>query len=316
MRRRAAAVIGAALLAAAIAPGCAPATPAGAGPTPAGGLGTVRPPAPGEAGAAPAAPTLTAAEHELLGDQYLGDGETDLALFQYREALRLEPARSSARYKAGRLMLRGGFLPEAEEAFRAVLSEQPESALARLGLGHAAFIAGKPEAEGLLREAVARDPGLWQAHNLLGLLYEREGQTAKAVSAYYAALAIRPAEGSVANNLGVALLASGNAEAAVLAFRRALETGRTDPRIQNNLGLALARLGRDEEALAAFQRAGTKAEALNNLGFVLLLEGKTAQSVQTLEQAVAADHAYYDRAHQNLKRARAAQAAAQPAPTR
>jgi len=296
-------VAGAALLAAVSLHGCAAATVASA-PGASGGSESAIVPATSAAGVLAAKSELDAGGHERLGDAHVGQGDLERAYFEYREATRLEPGRVSVRFKAGRLLLRRGLLSEAEEEFRAVLQVQPDSARALLGLGQAAVLSGKPDAERLLRDALALEPGLWQAHNLLGLLYEREGSPAKAVVAYNAALAIDPGQGSVTNNLGVALLRVGNNTQAVLAFKRALEIGCGDPRVLNNLGLALARLGRRDEALEAFRRAGTDAAAWNNLGYLLLTEGKTAEAVDALEKAVAADPAYFERAHENLRRAR------------
>ena len=115
------------------------------------------------------------------------------------------------------------------------------------------------------------------------------------------------------NNLGVALLRAGNDTQAVLAFKRALEVGCGDPRVSNNLGLALARLGRREEALEAFQGGRLHTAAWNNLGYVLLTEGKTEEAVEALEKAITADPSYFERAQDNLRRARAAQASSLPA---
>ena len=249
---------------------------------------------------------LDAGGHERLGDAHVSQGDLERAFFEYRESLRLEPGRVAVRYKAARLLLRRGLLAEAEEEFRAVLSVQPDSAPALLGLGQAAFLAGKPETEQLLRDALTHDPELWQAHNLLGLFYERGGFPTRAIAEYYAALAINAGECSVTNNLGVALLRAGDDSKAVLAFKRALEVGCGAPRISNNLGLALVRLGRRDEALEAFRRAGTDAAAWNNLGYALLTAGKAVEAIAAFEKAIVADPAYFERAQDNLRRARAA----------
>lgn len=295
---------GAALLAAAFVQGCVTDTAASAHGD-RSGLRAAIVPATTAAGVLAGKSVLDADGHERLGDEQLGEGELERAFFEYREALRIEPARVTVRYKAARLLLRQGLLGEAEEEFRTVLHAQPDSARALLGLGHAGFLAGKPETEELLRAALALDPRLWQAHNLLGLLHEREGSSEKAIAAYQAALATNPGEGTASNNLGVALLRAGNDAQAVLAFRRAFEVGCDDPRISNNLGLALARLGRQDEAVAAFRKAGSPAAAWNNLGYVLLTEGRTAEAVAALEKAITANPSHYGRAQENLKRARA-----------
>ena len=306
------AIAGSVLLAVAFIQGCATSSGASAPGAPAESESAIVP-ATSAAGVLSAKSSeLDAGGHERLGDAHVGQGDLERAYFEYRESLRLEPGRVAVRYKAARLLLRRGLLAEAEEEFRAVLTVQPDSAPALLGLGQTAFLAGKPETEQLLRDALAHDPGLWQAHNLLGLFYEREGFATRAVTEYYAALAINAGECSVTNNLGVAQLRDGNDAQAVLAFKRALEVGCAAPRVSNNLGLALTRLGRRDEALEAFRRAGTDAAAWNNLGYALLTAGKAAEAIEAFEKAIAADPAYFERAQVNLKRARAARDLSRP----
>jgi Flp pilus assembly protein TadD len=308
---RPAVVTAAVVIAAALAGGCAFA-PAGSTRLLEDEAAAAATPATSAAGVLASSPRGDADGHERRGDEHLGNGDIERAFFEYQEALRLEPARVEVRYKAARLLLRRGLLREAEKEFRSVLQARPDSPRALLGLGHAAVLAGAPEAEQLLRQALALDPQHWQALNLLGLHYERSGNLSKAIGCYYRALAINPGEGSVTNNLGVALLRGDNAAQAVLAFRRAIEVGCRDPQVANNLGLALARLGRDAEALEAFRAAGSPAAAWNNLGYALLAAGKGADAVDALQRAVAAAPAHYERAQQNLARARSALVPAGP----
>lgn len=268
--------------------------------------------------AVPALPEMDAAGHEKLGDVHTSQGNLERAYLEYREALRREPQRHAAGYKAARILLRRGLLAEARSEFAALLEAQPGEPLALLGMGHAAFLAGELDAEQLLRDALARDSELWQAHNLLGLLYDREGSTDKAIVEFSAALELKPSDGCVSNNLGVALLRSGNAEAAAKTFARAIDAGCANPKVSNNLGLALARLGFRDEALRAFRRSGSAAAALNNLGFALLVEGKNAEATEAFNKAIEAEAGYFDRAHENLRRALAVtpspQVSAPPAP--
>ena len=291
--------LGAALVVCAVFHGCAAATTTStsAGTMP-GKATAIAPPA-----EIPEIPEMTAAGHEQLGDLHTGQGSFDRAYLEYREAIRLEPDRDSARYKAARILLRQGLIPEAREEFAAILADDPGNPLALLGMGHAAVLSGDPGAERILRDALVGDATLWQAHNLLGLTYSREGAFDKAIAEFEAALELKPKEGSVANNLGVVQLRSGDLEGAVASFRLAIASGSRDPRVSNNLGLALARLGRREEAIEAFRLNGTTAAAWNNLGFTLLLEGKNEAAIEALQKAVEAEGAYYQRAHDNLQRA-------------
>lgn len=297
-------VLAAVLLACAALQGCAAATASSSSPVRAP-AGTATRPA--TTGAAPSIPDLDASGHEQLGDVHAGQGSLDRAYLEYRESLRLDPARPTARYKAARVLLRRGLVPQAQGEFAAILTDNPDDPLALLGMGHAAVLSGDPEAEQLLRKALTRDERLWQAHNLLGLHYARQGSADMAIAEFRAALALNPAEGSVANNLGVVLFRSDDLEGATASFRHAIASGCRDPRAANNLGLALARLGRKDEAVEAFRQKGTAAAAWNNLGFALLLEGRREESLTALQRAIDAEGGYYQRAHDNLRRALASE---------
>jgi len=302
--------LAAALLACAVLHGCAAATASSPSAKASGKTA-----APILAESIPEIPEMSAAGHEQLGDLHTGQESFDRAYLEYRESVRLDPARASARYKAARVLLRSGLIPEAREEFAAILADNPGDPLALLGMGHASVLSGDPGAERLLRDALAGDGNLWQAHNLLGLTYAREGSSAKAIAEFNAALALNPTEGSVANNLGVVQLRSGDLEGAVASFQQAIASGLRDPRAANNLGLALARLGRRDEAIEAFRQAGTTAAAWNNLGFALLIEGQTEAAIEAFQKAVEAEGGYYQRAHDNLKRALGTKATPTSSPT-
>ena len=58
---------------------------------------------PSEEAIAKKLPEMTSAEYERLGDQYLSQGNLDIAFIQYDKALRLDPNQVRIRYKVGRL---------------------------------------------------------------------------------------------------------------------------------------------------------------------------------------------------------------------
>jgi tetratricopeptide (TPR) repeat protein len=72
------------------------------------------------------------------------------------------------------------------------------------------------------------------------------------------------------------------------------------------LGLALAKLGKYEEALVVFTEHGDEAQAYNNLGCVYLQKGEKKKAIRSFEKALEIKPAFYHRASQNLKKAKAA----------
>ena len=105
-----------------------------------------------------------------------------------------------------------------------------------------------------LSTAVSLDPKLTEAHNLLGVAYDRKGFGERAKDSFERAVKLEE-DAETLNNLGFALYQRGNYRAAVDRLKRAAKLAPTDERILNNLGLAYCRLGKIDEAYKAFARA-------------------------------------------------------------
>lgn len=110
------------------------------------------------------------------------------------------------------------------------------------------------EAISALSTAVSLDPKLSEAHNLLGVAYDKKGFGDRAKDSFERAVKIQE-DADTLNNLGFSLYQNGNYRAAVDRLKRAVKLAPTDERILNNLGLAYCRLGKVEEAHKAFTRA-------------------------------------------------------------
>ncbi|WP_299283634.1 tetratricopeptide repeat protein [uncultured Tateyamaria sp.] len=93
--------------------------------------------------------------------------------------------------------------------------------------------------------------------------------------------------------VGHRLIAAGEYELAIKAFNRAALADGFDAEILSGLGSANLGLGRLGQAEALLRRATTEydphPEDLNNLGVVLLNQGRDSEAVQILRQAFALD---------------------------
>jgi len=110
------------------------------------------------------------------------------------------------------------------------------------------------EAIGELSMATSIDPKLTEAHNLLGVAYDKKGFADRAKESFERAVKIDE-DADTLNNLGFSLYQNGNYRAAIDRLKRAAKLAPTDERILNNLGLAYCRLGKIDEAYKAFTRA-------------------------------------------------------------
>jgi Flp pilus assembly protein TadD len=136
-----------------------------------------------------------------------------------------------------------------------------------------------------LSTATSLDPKLTEAHNLLGVAYDKRGLADRAKESYEKAVKVEPEDAQALNNLGFSLYQNGNYRAAVDRLKRAVKLAPTDDRILNNLGLALCRLGKFEEAYKHFARAA--GPYTGNLNTARMLErfGRDDEAIKFYEAA-------------------------------
>jgi Flp pilus assembly protein TadD len=136
-----------------------------------------------------------------------------------------------------------------------------------------------------LSTAASLDPKLTEAHNLLGVAYDKKGLGDRAKDSYERAVKVEPEDAQALNNLGFSLYQSGNYRAAVDRLKRAVKLAPTDDRILNNLGLALCRLGKFDEAYKHFARAA--GPYTGNLNTARMLErfGRDDDAIKYYEAA-------------------------------
>jgi Flp pilus assembly protein TadD len=251
---------------------------------------------------------LKSHELEEMGDLALHSGEIHMAFVHYEEALKKKPGNTGLIYKKGLTFLLGNLNKEAITSFQEVVEKEPENSLAYKGLGQAFFkIKNYEEAELNFQKALDLDPSLWEAHNFLGIIYDRQKKYNKASLEYNAAVSQKPDEGLLYNNLGASYCLAGEFEKAIITFRKALEVNYLESKTYNNLGFALAKAGRYREAHEAFLKGGgDEAQVYNNLGCVRLNQGEFEKAIADFEKAIEISPAYYDKAGDNLKRARIA----------
>ncbi|HEV7797220.1 MAG TPA: tetratricopeptide repeat protein [Pyrinomonadaceae bacterium] len=160
------------------------------------------------------------------------------------------------------------------------------SAKEHLANGRSYLLRGRlNEAIAELSTAASLDPKLNEAHNLLGVAYDKKGLADRAKDSYERAVKVEPEDAQTLNNLGFSLYQNGNYRAAVDRLKRAVKLAPTDDRILNNLGLALYRLGKFEEAYKHFARAA--GPYTGNLNTARMLErfGREEDAIKYYEDA-------------------------------
>lgn len=135
-----------------------------------------------------------------------------------------------------------------------------------------------------LSTAVSLDPKLTEAHNLLGVAFDKKGFGERAKESFERAVKLEE-DAETLNNLGFALYQRGNYRAAVDRLKRAAKLAPTDERILNNLGLAYCRLGKIDEAYKAFARATGQVNGNLNTAKMLERFGREDDAIRYYETA-------------------------------
>ena len=159
------------------------------------------------------------------------------------------------------------------------------SAKEHLEAGRGYLIEGRyNEAISELSLATSIDPKLTEAHNLLGVAFDKKGFGERARQSFERAVKMDE-DADTLNNLGFSLYQNGNYRAAVDRLKRAAKLAPADERILNNLGLAYCRLGKIDEAYKAFARA--TGPLTGNLNTAKMLErfGREDDAIRYYEAA-------------------------------
>jgi len=150
--------------------------------------------------------------------------------------------------------------------------------------------------ESLYTHALAVTDNNAVAHDNLGNVYLRQGQSGKALEHYQQALRIEPRDAQTFINMGDALQLMGHTEKAIKYYQQSLRIDGNNAQTYSNLGLALNALGQLQEAAwhcrEALRLKPDYAEAYNNLGVVDVSMGNLTNALKHFEMAVRLDPTY------------------------
>src|ERR1022692_1555649 len=233
--------------------------------------------------------------HNNLGLWYEGRGDSDVAIAQYEEALRLKKDNATAHNNLGGLLRK---VPErSAEAFAHIqeaLRLQPDYTEAQNNLG--VWYEDRGDLENAIahfQEALRLEPDYAEAHNNLGSVLARTpSRLTEAIVQFQEALRVRPGFAEAHNNLGTAWLNTpGRLNDAVGEYQEALRIRPDFAEAHKNLGNAWLRMpDRLNESIAHYGEAlrlqPDNAEAHNNMGLALGAQGRTTEAVAQYKEAL------------------------------
>ena len=200
----------------------------------------------------------------------------------------------------------------AEVLYGETIARNPAAWMAYNNLGAlklAGASQGFPEAVTLLQTALRLNPANAEAHNNLGVAYQRMGRYEDAAREHQEALRLFPTYAEAYNNMGIVAEHLGQIEEAQRFYATALSlqsSSRSTAEAHHNMGSVLQKLGRDEEAVTEIREAlrinPRYADAHDNLGSALLRLGRTDEAIAQYTEAIRLKPDFAE-AHNNLGRA-------------
>lgn len=166
-----------------------------------------------------------------------------------------------------------GYLDQAAESFRQVITSKPDDPNAYYNLGTLNLRRDRPdEAKSYLQKTVELRPGFAEAWNNLGMLAAQEGNADEAIKDFQESIRIRPGYYTAHLNLGNLYRRQRAFDKAEESLSRALSIRPDDPEILYSLGMLFAQQNDFERAAKYLEQAiairPDYPEALNNLGVV------------------------------------------------
>lgn len=266
------------------------------------------------------------------GDLALRNKNTDLALYHYITALEFVNGshRDKVLLNISQIHAQRGNVELADQALLMALEANPNNVdvLQQLGRDYSkngdaengrayfarainadqirlnnsySFTYHSPEADLVKLKRDKQSPVL--AYIGLGIFHDLESEHSIAQKFYRYALEIDPKSNKAMMNLGYSYYMEGKYDQAMVYTTKAINSDSNNKKAINNLALIYLAQDDEKNALNVFMRVMDTPEALNNVGYFLMLQGKSAKAVPYFQQAIDKKPYFYKAANENLEQA-------------
>ena len=145
-------------------------------------------------------------------------------------------------------------------------------------------------AENLYSEILTINPNYVDAHNNLGILFNKLGEHQKAISCYEKAIQIQPNNALINYNLANTFAELGQHQKAISCYEKAIQIQPNYVDAYNNLGILFNKLREHQKAISCYEKAiqiqPNYVDAYNNLGIVFNKLGEHQKAISCYEKAI------------------------------
>lgn len=223
---------------------------------------------------------------------YTNEGDYPKAVDNLNEATRVWPSNDKAFYMLGQIyQFKYDQAEKAQEYYDKATQIAPDNADYWYFKGATlAEVERDGEAETALLKATSLDEKHADAHNRLGLLYERKGEPKKAAESYGASVRSNPLKPFAYHNLGDLYYRNKKYEEARQVFKNGTENNPEHAELRHGLGVSYLSLTRYREALIEFEEAlrlkTSYPSALYNIGMTYQALGERTKAKAYLEKFI------------------------------
>ncbi len=238
------------------------------------------------------------------GDASWRDGDADMAIYFYVQALSFQDRDFDTLCKIGAIEQKRDKLDLAARAFEVAATVKPDDTrvTGRLGLLYVETGDEDKAATWLARSADSGSDN-WRVYDNLGVIEGHRKAAPLALQHLQRAIELAPVEAGPMLHKGQVQFESGDYQGAELSLRGATSKGDV-PEAQNLLGQILAKRRAYPEAIDSLLRVLDAPKAYNLLGQEAMANGDNAIALHYFEQAATLSPTYYADAHRSAALAR------------
>ena len=236
--------------------------------------------------------------HNIAGAANAGLKQFDAAIYNYKQAVKIDSNYAEAYYNMGLALSEKGELGAAVDSYKKAVNINPNYAEAYNNMGLALHHKGESEAAiGRFKQALKINPIYAEAHNNMGSALRVNGDLESAIDSHKKAIKLNPRYAEAYYNLGNSQQHNGNLKGAIDSYMNALKINPNHAKSYYNMGNSLWDNDDLEAAIGNYKKAikikPDFVEAYNNMGSLLQIKGEIKASIKIYQQAlkIKPDHA-------------------------